>query len=347
MSGHALAACAVILLSALHGWMAFGWSDWAMISKAAGFLMLLCYAMTGALIVLRAGRRGWSMLLLTFAAVAAGLVLLDVGITILVRSGWTGIVDYVGFQISGFSQNPNAFAFALLLALAALVTLRLPLRLHGALIGIMVVGLWFSGSRSGLVTMLALIGAALVMRLNARAVLAGCGIGILSLIAISQVPLLVRLILALLGSPVDDAIASMLIVMGRDTAGSTLQHLMTVQDGFAMFLSHPLFGAGLGAYVAEQMRTTATPLIIHSTPVWLLAETGALGFALFLWPAARIVTAEWPRRVERPARLLILILGVLALMSQLHELLYQRGFWLLLGATLAIAARPQPGLEKG
>ena len=37
-------------------------------------------------------------------------------------------------------------------------------------------------------------------------------------------------------------------------------------------------------------------------------------------------------------------------MSQLHELLYQRSFWLLLGATLAIAVRrnrePAAGLAK-
>ena len=82
-----------------------------------------------------------------------------------------------------------------------------------------------------------------------------------------------------------------------------------------MFLSHPLFGAGLGAFIGEQVRATGTPLIIHSTPVWLLAETGLVGFAVFFAAAWRIVSAEWPRRAARPARFLILIFGVLALMS--------------------------------
>ena len=349
MTSHAAAACAVIALAALHGWIAFGWSDWAMINKAIGFVMLLCYAATGALIAGRAGRRGWSMLLLTFAAVAASLVLLDIGITVLINSGWIALLNFVNYQISGFSQNANAFAFVLLLALAALLALRLPLRIHSALIGILIAGIWFSGSRSGLATMLALIGAGLAMRTNVRPLLAGCGVGALALIAAAQAPFAVRSLLALWDPSIADGSASSILVfMSRDTSASTMEHIATIQQGLAMFLSHPLFGAGLGAFIGEQIRATGTPLVIHSTPVWLLAETGAVGFAVFLSAAARIVAAEWPRRMDRPARLLILIFGILALMSELHELLYQRAFWLILGATLAIAAKPGPeaGLAK-
>jgi hypothetical protein len=351
MTGHAAAACAVILLAALHGWFAHGWSDWAMINKAAGFAMLLCYAMAGALIVMRAGQRGWTMLLLTFVAVAAGLVALDLGITVLIRSGWTAILHFVSFQISGFSQNSNAFAFVLLLALAALVTLRLPLRPHAALIAILVAGIWFTGSRSGLVTMIALVAAAPVMRANVRPLLAGCGLGAFLLVAIAQAPLAVRFVLSFFDPSISaDPAASILDVIGREAEGSTYEHILTVEQGLAMFASHPLFGAGLGAFIGEQVRLTGTPLVIHSTPVWLLAETGIIGFAVFFAAAARIVAVEWSRRAQRPARFLILIFGVLALMSELHELLYQRGFWLLLGATLAIAARPvtapEPGLAK-
>jgi hypothetical protein len=348
MTGHTVAACAVIFLAALHGWIAYGWNDWAMINKAAGFLMLLCYAITGALIVTRAGPRGWTMLLLTFAAVAASLVALDVGMTLLVRSGLSALLHFVDFQISGFSQNPNAFAFVLLLALAALLTLRLPLRLHTALIGIMVVGIWFSGSRSGLVTMCILIGAGFVLRANVPPLLTGCGLAALLLITIAQLPLVVRPLLALAGASIDDhSMSSILVAMSRDSAESTLVHIVTIQQGLAMFLAYPLFGAGLGAFIGEQVRTTGTPLVIHSTPIWLLAETGLVGFAVFLSAAIRIVATEWPRRTKRPARFLILIFGVLALMSELHELLYQRGFWLLLGATLAIAGRPDPAPEAG
>jgi hypothetical protein len=41
--------------------------------------------------------------------------------------------------------------------------------------------------------------------------------------------------------------------------------------------------------------------------------------------------------------LLILVFCALAVMSAAHEMLYQRAFWLLLGAVLAMPASPQPG----
>ena len=91
--------------------------------------------------------------------------------------------------------------------------------------------------------------------------------------------------------------SSILVFMARSTDGSTSEHLVTVQQGFAMFLSHPVFGAGLGAYIGEQIRTTGTPLIIHSTPVWLLAETGLVGFRCS-WPPH----GESLRRNGRAAR---------------------------------------------
>ena len=43
MTAYAAAACAVIVFSALHGWIALGWSDWAMINKALG-LLRCCFA---------------------------------------------------------------------------------------------------------------------------------------------------------------------------------------------------------------------------------------------------------------------------------------------------------------
>ena len=78
------------------------------------------------------------------------------------------------------------------------------------------------------------------------------------------------------------------------------QHLLTIEQGLAMFLAHPLFGAGLGAYMADQLSTTGVPLLIHSTAVWLLAETGLVGFAVFALPDGKSsprpsATASTPR----------------------------------------------------
>ena len=147
---HAAAAGAVIALAALHGWIAHGWNDWAMINKAAGFAMLL---------VLRGDRRADRD-----ARAAPRLVHAAAD----VRRRWRrascarsrrhapgpqrmdrASLHFVSFQISGFSQNPNAFALHSAAGARRLLTLRLPLRMHSALISILVAGIWFSGSRSG------------------------------------------------------------------------------------------------------------------------------------------------------------------------------------------------------
>jgi hypothetical protein len=76
-------------------------------------------------------------------------------------------------------------------------------------------------------------------------------------------------------------------------------------------LDHPVFGAGLGAFRNQMILTLdGLPLVIHSTAVWLLAELGIVGFLIF----AESFTPG--------------------------DMLYQRTFWLLIGAALAVRQPP-------
>src|SRR3546814_8708178 len=86
----------------------------------------------------------------------------------------------------------------------------------------------------------------------------------------------------------------------------------------------------------SHIRAFGTPLVIHSTPLWLLPETGIVGFLIFAVPAVRVFFVE-ARRTERDSAsvFLVLIITALAVMSLAHELLYQRAFWFLFGAALA------------
>jgi O-antigen ligase len=108
-----------------------------------------------------------------------------------------------------------------------------------------------------------------------------------------------------------------------------------------LFLDYPIFGAGLGSFFAASKSTTSK--VIHSTPLWLLAEFGLVGTAIFVLPVARIAAAELRRirGIDASGRLALLIIIALAIMSFVHELLYQRTFWLLLGAALACTVRAQ------
>jgi len=81
------ATSAVILLSILRGWALFGWTDWAFVNKGLGWLMLLCYGATGALIVHRAQHRGFNFLLKTLIASGVAIALMEIGFTALARMG--------------------------------------------------------------------------------------------------------------------------------------------------------------------------------------------------------------------------------------------------------------------
>ena len=136
-----------------------------------------------------------------------------------------------------------------------------------------------------------------------------------------------------------------LMVFQMTPVSSDSERFLSILGGVKLFLSHPVLGNGLGAYAAETV-ARGNFVVIHSTPVWLLAEMGLIGFLAFAVPAVTIFWKEWvvsPR--DRVGQMLLLMLVTFGVMSLVHELLYQRAFWLLLGAALACTA-PGMAAEK-
>ena len=128
-------------------------------------------------------------------------------------------------------------------------------------------------------------------------------------------------------------------------SSSDQDRFKTIMDGLRMFSDNPVLGRGLGAYVAEQNKTPYT--VIHSTPVWLMAEMGLIGLLAFLAPAFRIFQIE-ARQVQSNAvsSVIVFMLLAFAMMSAVHEMLYQRPLWLLLGAALSLTSFTE-AKEKG
>ena len=141
--------------------------------------------------------------------------------------------------------------------------------------------------------------------------------------------------------PDTDAIQPLWMLSVLSPPTSDQDRFRSIADGLRMFVEHPIFGQGLGAYIAEQKK--AAYVIIHSTPVWLLAELGLIGLFAFVIPALRILQIEVKRiKIDPVSGFLVLAIVAFGMMSAVHEMLYQRAMWLLLGAALSI--RP---LESG
>jgi O-antigen ligase len=129
-------------------------------------------------------------------------------------------------------------------------------------------------------------------------------------------------------------------------ASSTHERLLSLVEGWKLFETAPLFGAGLGAFrnLGLEGSTKGIPLLIHSTALWLLAELGVIGFLVFAASFLRIFWQELKSRTEEASAVAVLCLVGFAVMSGPADMLYQRTFWLLMGAALAFQ-RASDGAE--
>lgn len=315
---------AVVICAAwLHGIMAFGFTDWAT-TKMLGWFVLLSYAATGAFLASRPD--GFRVLLLTFVGAALGVCALELALVTIAAFGFSLPPNFLEWPISGFSQNRNAFSFTLLLALAAIFVTEV--RHASFRSGLILAVLLIAGSRAGYGTIFALLVAAIAI---GAVKVKQLGTTALWTIACLAPVLLSPLVFYLLGLPPLTMFDS--LGMPFSLPDSNAERMKTIWGGVQLFLEHPLFGAGLGYYFRETL-AAGHDLVIHSTAIWLLAEMGLVGFAAAAIMAAVMARAAWKPILPAP-RLLFFLLVVFALMSTVHEMFYQRAWWLLAGAALA------------
>ena len=396
-NSHILAITAILALALLHGAMTFGWTSWALTNRFVGWFILLAYGVTGAMLVHRGGREGLTILLRTFSVVACSIVALDLFLIVLTQFGLELPNAVLFLRMGGFAQNPNAFAFQVLLALCASFAADFRPRTATLVTTVCLLGIWFAASRaifvavplilafalfskaiplrrlivSAMIATFVVIAVALSSTIASVATALPTLLHVISSWVLAEAQYLPQLILqkvsgvpAILPPPPPQPDLSFLsinapslrynvpgqLVSGSNTESSNAERISSLQGGLTIFMSHPIFGGGLGLFVAEQLRQFGKALVIHSTPLWLLAETGIVGLMVVAAPFARIVVAEVRRAVrgDSIATLIVLILMALAIVSLVHELFYQRGFWFLLGAAMAMLplAAPKPASDQ-
>lgn len=124
---------------------------------------------------------------------------------------------------------------------------------------------------------------------------------------------------------------------------SNSERLATMSYAFELWQHSPVFGEGLGVFISKSQAWLGHPQVVHSTPLWLLAEFGLFGVTVIGW--AFFLLARFAIRLGKfkPARRgLLLLLFAFAIFSLVHEIFYQRIFWFVLGAVIA-----RPLLSKG
>lgn len=325
-----LVALATVVLggSLLLGAYRFGWTDWAVVNRFFGWFVLITYSATGALIVTVGGRNAFKIVLLTYAGATAAVALVEIVLL---------LVDTLGVSlppalikpgnVEAFSQNHNFFAFQLLMAMAVALVLVRGRNLRIILWTMMLAAFWFTGSRSGWISIACVLAAGVYVRAaNVREIVLAIGYS-------ACLALIVELLSFLHGRPTEPNIVL--------TEASTHERMVTIIGGFRLFLAHPIFGAGLGAFRNEHILAgSGIPLVIHSTALWLLAEFGLVGFFTFFVPAIYVWVTEWRHaRHESELAVIVLCFVAFAVMSAPADMFYQRTFWLLIGAALAIPRR--------
>ncbi len=352
-NSHVLAATLVMILGFLHGWDVFGWTAWAATNKLFGWFVLLGYGATGALVMRQGDEGGHRIFINTFSAAGIAIILIAIFLMALRIMDVSLASELTGSRATGFAANPNAFAFQILMITAALVAVVPEDRIASAaaLFALPIIAVLYTGSRAGIGTEAILLIAAFALCRSLRRSLAlGFTAAIVFVLA---VPLIVHLNTALIafspklhGGGLSATLGSLsgtgYNMLGSVVAGTDKQHLESIYGALRMFQAHPFFGAGLGAFMHNWILAHGTPLVIHSTPLWLLAEFGLTGSVIILAPFARIFFQELRSELrvgsrDRTKIVLLLIVLAFGIISTVHEMLYERTFWLLLGASLALS----------
>lgn len=340
----ALALVSVVLLQGLVlGWMRFGWIEWALLNRGLGWLVVAGYPVVAVAIAAVGGEAGRVNALRIFIIAGATIAGMQLFELIAVRAGLVLPNDVFIVPLEGYANNANAFAFQLVVTTIAVLIgrdLRLfahPNRWPVAIVAIAGVAVFFASSRAG-VSMYAL---ALVLfvtlsadrpsaiGLVARAVV----IAIVAIVAITYIP-------ALVGLFNDAASGKVVFSIEIYNQNADSERWTTIAEGLELWLQSPVLGSGLGAYMAQVLSQGREMIVIHSTPVWIMAEMGLFGLALVGAAFAVLLRGAFFLRRDAQTRgwgtgAVILLICVGA-GNMVHDLFLQRSFWFLLGLCLAV-----------
>jgi O-antigen ligase len=92
------------------------------------------------------------------------------------------------------------------------------------------------------------------------------------------------------------------------TQGTMDARTVIWRAGWDVFLEHPFFGVGAGAFPRAIERNVVTAWVAHNTFLSVLVEQGVVGFAIFVVLLGMLIHAAWQQPVLRRSLWLIMLL---------------------------------------
>ncbi|MDI5993287.1 O-antigen ligase family protein [Pseudomonas sp. MDMC216] len=334
-------------LALFSGWLVALLSDysisWAS-TKLIGWFVILGYVYSSALLVNALGFfaffRFFNLLLVFFVGI---LLLSDLILFLEIINGMSDGTVHLSY-LTALSGNRNALAFQILAVLSLMLAFqslyarggRLSSRLLLFSAIVLVCSMFLTSSRSGIATMLLLYLFALFMRVADWRFLSCSMIGgVLFSLLIFYFPDIYYFFCSLLS--LEGQVARGEVAMAISSTESDLLRGRLLKDSFAMWLDNPFWGAGLGAFYTGSEAVYGFSIVQHNSVLWVLSEMGLFGFAIFTVLFLSLVWFAFlagKRGIRQNA--VILLLVSLGAMAMFHEMLYQRIFWLFLGAVIAL-----------
>ena len=366
-----IATSLLLLFGFLNGVLKIGVTQWAFVGRLTGWFVILGYLSIGPLLVTYFGAQGVRFFGMTIVVAASVIILFQVIMRWLQQYG---LIEWLFFtyNFEGYAGNRNAFSFQLLICSVFLLSYfktyakafvggkQIELSKaktnfsswvnifhnkkyvlgYSFLFGIVLAGIAFSGSRAGIITVFCLFFLVWLMMPSCRffiktSLFFSISICIAPIFFDYLIKILSNLFeliwnVNLLGNVNYSAYSSI------SNEGSDTERWKSIVNGLKMWQESPLLGAGLGVFIQKSTEWSSAPVVIHSTPVWILAEFGLLGATIFLWAFVKLIMGAIKSRMAlSSSHAIILLLAVFVVFGLVHDIFYQRIFWLVLGVFLA------------
>lgn len=327
---------AFLVIGFIHGVSEIGVTQWALAGRLLGWLVLLGYLSLGWMMLAYAGRHGMRRMVISICATGATIVLLQILLRWVDQNGLFSVPN-LSRGFNGYANNRNAFAFQLIvcsilmLTCSRLLANKRSLNFFVVLHAFILAGIAFTASRAGLIVEAMLLLCALAYKLADRRQTATA----LALALVVWVAPQVPIPDFLQGDLTKHKRVKVHGVFSHDS--SNAERIESFRQGYSLWQESPIFGVGLGVAIERSTEGgSKAPLVIHSTPLWIMAEFGLVGvggMVLTLVAFSGYLRRSGLRQLRQVS--LALLLFAFCVYGLVHEIFYQRIFWLVLGALLA------------